>query len=372
MLIYKHEGNKTGPYWFRFQYKGQRIRQSTGVYNKEVAKDIASAYRTQLCKGQVGIEEPEEAEPIPKFNQAMKDFLEWSESEYAAHPSTHRRYEISSKALLRYFGNKSLDRITSDDVEKFKTQRSKQKKAPQGKKSKKKASASRGTKQLRPATVNRELACLKHLFKRNESFVPKNPVKGVKFLDEDNMQTRVLNAEEEKLYLLAASQPLQDIATLMLETGMRPEEVYRIRRENVHIEQGYLFIPFGKTKAARRKAWLLSETVLAVLRRRIDEAKGAYLFPGRVAAGVKPEDAGPIVKVNAAHTAAVIRSKVAPFRLYDLRHTWATRMAMAGVDLVTLAALLGHSRIQMVLKYAHPTEQHQQEAMQKLQRSMAG
>lgn len=50
---------------------------------------------------------------------------------------------------------------------------------------------------------------------------------------EDNEQTRVLNAEEEKLYLLAASQPLQDIATLMLETGMRPEEVHRIRRENV-------------------------------------------------------------------------------------------------------------------------------------------
>ena len=54
------------------------------------------------------------------------------------------------------------------------------------------------------------------------------------------------------------------------------------------------------------------------------------------------------MKVNAAHSAALIRSKVAPFRLYDLCHTWATRAAMAGVDLVTLAAMLGHSRIQMV------------------------
>jgi len=57
----------------------------------------------------------------------------------------------------------------------------------------------------------------------------------------------VLNAEEEKLYLLAASQPLQDIATIMIETGMRPEEVYRTRRENVHLEEGYLFNPYGKT-----------------------------------------------------------------------------------------------------------------------------
>ena len=51
-------------------------------------------------------------------------------------------------------------------------------------------------------------------------------------------------------------------------------------------------------------------------------------------------------------------------RLYDLRHTWATRAAMAGIDLVTLAAMLGHSRIQMVLRYAHPTEEHQFAAME--------
>ncbi len=56
-----------------------------------------------------------------------------------------------------------------------------------------------------------------------------------------------------------------------------------------------------------------------------------------------------------------------PFRLYDLRHTWATRAAMSGIDLVTLAAMLGHSRIQMVLRYAHPTEQHQAEAARRLE-----
>jgi integrase len=121
---------------------------------------------------------------------------------------------------------------------------------------------------------------------------------------------------------------------------------------------------------ARRKV-PLSEPALAVLNRLIEKAKGKYLFPGRLSAGMKPEDAGPIVKVNAAHTAAVRRSKVAPFRLYDLRHTWATRSAMAGVDLVTLAAMLGHSRIQMVLRYAHPTEEHQFAAMRKRRRFMA-
>jgi integrase len=66
------------------------------------------------------------------------------------------------------------------------------------------------------------------------------------------------------------------------------------------------------------------------------------------------------------------RSGVRSFRRYDLRHTWATQAAMAGVDLVTLAALLGHSRVQMVMRYAHPTEEHQFNAMKKVEAFVAG
>jgi hypothetical protein len=73
------------------------------------------------------------------------------------------------------------------------------------------------------------------------------------------------------------------------------------------------------------------------------------------------------LEMNTKAVAYIRDSKVAPFRLYDLRHTWATRAAMSGIDLVTLAAMLGHSRIQMVLRYAHPTQQHQHQAMEKLE-----
>jgi integrase len=72
-------------------------------------------------------------------------------------------------------------------------------------------------------------------------------------------------------------------------------------------------------------------------------------------------------KINSAHNRAIAAAGVKRFRLYDLRHTWATRAAMSGIDLVTLAALLGHSRIQMVLRYAHPTDDHQALAMKRLE-----
>jgi hypothetical protein len=61
--------------------------------------------------------------------------------------------------------------------------------------------------------------------------------------------------------------------------------------------------------------------------------------------------------------------KLAPaFRLYDLRHTEASRAAMAGVDLPTLAALLGHTSLQMTMRYVHPAEEHKREAAAKIEK----
>ncbi|MFN2531114.1 MAG: tyrosine-type recombinase/integrase [Pyrinomonadaceae bacterium] len=92
----------------------------------------------------------------------------------------------------------------------------------------------------------------------------------------------------------------------------------------------------------------LSERATAVLLRRLEKVEGEFLFPGR-------ETDQPVIKVNRAHVGTLARvnllrsetnqSPIPHFRIYDLRHTWATRGAMAGIDLVTLAAMLGHYRI---------------------------
>lgn len=336
-----------GVWWSNFKFNGRKIQFSTKVKSKTVAREIEAAYRVKLAKGEVGIEPKE---PAPNFKVAVKDFLAHSKGENR--PNTYRRYETSSKPLLRYFKDIALDRITPEAIEKYKTSR-------------RKHTVVRTDTKIRPATINRELACLKAVFNFHKL---SNPVSEVKYLQEDNDQMTVLTVEEQDKYLLAASQPLRDIATLMLETGMRPEEVYRIRKENVHLDREYLYNPYGKTKAAKRKV-PLSEVAIEVLRSRLAKAKGHYLFVGRM--NRKGETDKPLLKVNNAHYSALERSKVRQFRLYDLRHTWASRMAMAGVDLVTLAALLGHSKLAMVTRYAHPTEAHQFEALKKLQAFMS-
>ncbi len=360
MATYK----RGGVWWMNFWQNDIHVQRSTKCKNKRDAEAVERAFRTQIAKGEVGIEARKRA---PVFSAAMQDFLAWSEHEHAAKPLTHRRYASAAKALLRFFGDEQLDHITPETVERFKTWRIKQKKSAPVKKLKKKPNAvAKTTATLKPATVNRELACLKILFNhfiKSDVLTKANPVSRVKFFAENNEQMRVLSQDEERLYLLAASQPLQDVATLMIETGARPEEICRLARENIKLVQGYLSIPSGKTKAARRKI-PLSARACGVIEKRLEKTKGEYLFAGGRGAG---DEGKPVVKLNNAHNGAVTRAKVKPFRLYDLRHTFATRAAEAGVDLVTLAAMLGHSRIQMVLRYAHPSEEHQFNAMKKME-----
>jgi integrase len=348
MGLYK----RSGVYWYEFVYKGRRYRESTGVKNQRTAGDIERAFRTALAKGEVGITE---RKAVPAFSVAISDFLLWSTHSHKA--STQKRYKTSSVALLRHFSDTPLDKITPEDVERFKTVRTGEHKTARGKGRRVKT-----TKRLRPATVNRELACLKALFNFviKADVLAKNPVSRVKFLAENNQHTRVLSFMEQHSYLAKATPVLRDVAMLMLETGMRPEEVYSIRRENVDLVRGNIQIPYGKTAAARRMLRLTSPAK-ETLTRLIGAAKGSLLFP------CEGDPERSIPKVNNAHDRAVKLSKVAAFRLYDLRHTWATRAAMSGIDLVTLAAMLGHSRIQMVLRYAHPTQDHQSKAMEHLE-----
>ncbi|HEX8287105.1 MAG TPA: tyrosine-type recombinase/integrase [Pyrinomonadaceae bacterium] len=56
------------------------------------------------------------------------------------------------------------------------------------------------------------------------------------------------------------------------------------------------------------------------------------------------------------------------FRLYDCRHTFATRVLDSGIDLLTLAAMLGHSSLDQVMRYAHPSETRKNDAIKQMQK----
>jgi integrase len=339
MHIYKRKDSKY--YWYKFEYLGAVYRGSTGVKAKPAARDITSKIRLDVIEGRYGIKRQK---ATATFKTAMAQFLDHVRQQHADHPNTAKRYEAASKPLIATFGAKQLHTITREDVEKYKTARLKQ--------------GSNG-KQLKPATVNADLACMRAMFTYFVALdvVVKNPVSRVKLPPPNNEKMRVLSFEEERLYLAACPQPHQDVAVLMLDAGFRPDEIYRMKCKNVNLEAGYVFNPYGKTKSARRKL-SLTRRAADVLMARLG---GEYVFPH------KDDPAKPMARISYMHTLAVETAGVPHFRLYDLRHTFATRAVESGVDLVTLAALLGHSKIQMVLRYAHPTEEHQVLAIRKME-----
>src|SRR5215471_1547585 len=119
----------------------------------------------------------------------------------------------------------------------------------------------------------------------------------------------------------------------LAKATMRPEEVFNIRRENVHLKLGYLFVPSGKTVFARRNV-PLSPTVIDLPKRRLAKMNGPYVFPRR------GDSDKPLTTVRKAHYRALQELGVkSPFRLYDYRHSFGSRSAMAGVDLPTLKEL---------------------------------
>ena len=167
----------------------------------------------------------------------------------------------------------------------------------------------------------------------------------------------MVTAEEEERYLAAADELLAAIAKILADTGLRPDECFRLRWENVRMlsgRNGALLITHGKTKAARRVI-PMTPRVRATLEHRwtaAGEPHEGWVWPAKRAR------CGHVVAntIYESHLKAIRDSRVRPFVLYSLRHTFLTRLGESGCDLWTLARIAGHSSTSISSRYVHPSE----------------
>jgi len=346
MGLYKRTNSKF--WWMKFTFDGELVQRTTKCSNKRDAMQIEAAFRHELALGRIGIKPKRDA---PVFADAAKDFLDWSKVERSE--NTHRRIEFSYKPLLQFFGKVRVNLIEGKDIENYIQTRRRQK--------------SRKTKTfITRETVNRELIALKMLFRRlmDNEVISKNPARKIKQLSENERQFHVITETEEKLYLMACEQPLRDVASLMVETGLRCNEVYQLRRQDVSLEEGYLKVYKGKTKSSVRRVHL-SDRARAVLSYRASKFAGENLFPQNDVDGHPAT-----LTLNKSHLKTV-RKLGLNFRLYDYRHTFATRAVESGTDLLVLSSILGHSNLKMVVRYAHPSETLKADAIKRIEKRKA-
>src|SRR5262249_2088102 len=254
-------------YHYEFEFKGRRYRASTGVLvgkgvpgqisPKEKAKQVEAAKRMRLALSVAGIEE---RDPAPRFEDFTEKFLKWIDVEKATKPRTAQFYHDMVRLLLKFepFNNAKLDEIHEALVTKYIESRRGAKRAKvllQKHGNVKLASTSRP---IAIASINRELAALRRMLRIAQEWKVIVTVPAIHLLPGERQSDRVLTQQEEEMYLGKAQPLLKKFATIAIDTGMRPEEILRIRWENVRFQPagdakyGYIHNPHGKTARAKR------------------------------------------------------------------------------------------------------------------------
>jgi integrase len=335
-------------YWYKFMWQGKLIRESTRQGNDKVARNMESAHRTSLAKGEVGIREKKPATILSDFIE--KRFEPWAKARFEkSSPKTWRDYyRVGLLAIKNYqsLANVRLDEITSETVAGF--------------------AAYRQSAGLQVSSVNSSLQVLRRTLRLAVEWGALSSAPAVKMLPGARHRERVVTPQEQAKYLAAALAPLCSVAEVLVDTGLRPEECFRLRWESLtwsNGRHGTLLVTHGKTAAARR-VLPMTPRVRAVLEDR-------WKLAGKPAEGwVWPAPTssehleGSSLKKQ--HANALRRSNVRPFVLYSLRHTFLTRLGESGCDAWTLARIAGHSSVAISLRYVHPSENAVLNAVERL------
>jgi integrase len=213
-----------------------------------------------------------------------------------------------------------------------------------------------------PQTINRYFAALRRILNLAimEGKLTLNPVRGVKFFPEPMGRLRFLS-EGEIVRLEEVVDPAHwPIIAFALETGLRLSEQFHARWDCVDTERGILTVPLSKS--GRTRHVVLSDEALAILRSLSSWLHSPYLFPSPLNAAQPMQGRHFVVKV---YEAALKQAGIIGTNWHTLRHTFASRKVMAGVDIRTVQELLGHSTITMTMRYAHLSPMHLKDAANK-------
>jgi len=307
-----------------FSYQGQQVRATTGQIDKRAAELILGDTRRQLRDGayRITLEERNRT-----FGELMERFLR----EHATKKASERSYKGYVKRLRGFFGDgTSLADITPRLIAEYKNQLF--------------------AAELAPASVNRHLATLKKAFNlamREWEWCQRNPVLSVSMERENNGRDRWLTVEEEHRLLAACGPWLRDLVQFALGTGMRMGEILSLSWRGVDLTRRTVMLFHSKN--GERRTIPMNQTVLNLIKGRgtLRSLSADLVFPSKTHT---PLESG---HLRRAFRLALKKARIEDFHFHDLRHTFATRLVQAGIELYKVQRLLGHKSPMMTQRYAH-------------------
>ncbi len=328
-----------GDWWIRWACPhGHLHREQTGP--KSLAQREAERRRLER--------------PCPARTQKPASYLlvDVIREHIEATKSTKRSWRNDKRygdAWTARFAGRTIEEVTPAELEKIRAERLAAKRRGDGEAT------------VTAATVNREYAFLKHVYNVaiRDGKTDRNPVARLRMLREPSGRVRYLSDEEEvRLMEALATDEDRRRVTVLLHTGLRKAEFLGLRWRDADFKAGVLTVPRSKNGEARHVPMNATvREILTRLPRPLDRA--ALVFPN----GEGKRD---LRWAEKTFPAAVSAAKIEDFRLHDTRHTFASRLAMEGVDLLAIKALGGWKTLSMVQRYAHLSPGYQRNAIERL------
>ncbi|MBE3130389.1 MAG: site-specific integrase [Acidobacteria bacterium] len=324
-MIKKHGKN----FWLDLWVGKKRVRRSLKTDERTLAIERARDITVELRR------------PTPKgvnLAEFSKKYLEWAKQTKPSSEGTEKYRMPVIKAWFNDAGISTLEGITSYHVEQFRA-------------SLLTKSVGDTARVIGRTTANRYLALIRSMFNKAKDWgelTGDNPVSRVKFYREGakirpltESEVKAILAESDKLAAGKYATPLQREAPALfrfiLNTGLRKSEALMLRWADIGDDAITV-----KGKGGKVRTIPLNAEAAAILAGRKRESPFVFEIPGRTSNSIMKR-----------LTATISKNAGVPFHVHLLRHSFASRLIAAGVDIVTVGSLLGHGAAMVTLLYTH-------------------
>lgn len=321
---------------------GRQVCKSTHTRNKRLADQLLSRWETEVFEGRFHL--PTSCPPA---------FAKWADEFLAkvAHPNTRKRYGSSVGKLKAAFTGARLSDISAERIEGYKE--------------------SRLSEGVEPATINHDLRVLRRMMRLAERkrLISRNPFVEVDFLKQRHVRTpHIVTFEEEEKILAVAPAFVRALVVLILETGMRSHrEALVLMWEAIDFANDSIRVRESKTRAGIRNIPLSARCKVELLR-------WSDMFGPEFSPFVFPNvrtPTQPLRDIRHSWEKTLRDARLPRFVLYNLRHTFASRLSAAGVSDLFVAQMIGHSSPSILQTYAKAIDEYRRDAVRKLEEMRA-
>ena len=358
MTLYR----RGGVWWYEFVFRGHRIRESTKLRNKELARKVEAAKRNAMALGAAGVQHV--PEPM-LFNKAAEAYLLDREPHWSA--KTREMHSNSFAHLSPHFAKLLVQDVNPEHISRYQRARLKEGASPK--------------------SVNLEVELLRLVLKKHKQW-PAIAAE-VTMLRVRKDRGRELSDDEMHRLLTAVkastSRSLYPAIVVSTHTGLRNKELRLLKWRQVDLIIGSVTVGQSKTEGGEGRLVPLSDTALQTLKdwrtHFPHEEPEHYVFPserygligekGTFGGKVAPYETFPDTPIGSWKSAWKQAKKVAKVecRWHDLRHTAVSRVAAGGATDGTLQAIFGWMSPAMIGRYSHVRNEAKRKAVSVLDRA---